>query len=418
MTKKDVTVALDIGSTNIKVLIARLQDNNISVIGTHSMYGSGIKDGIINNIDQAVESIVEVLNKGEMMSGYPISKVIVITSGTHIASLNSSGVVAVSAEDNEIAESDVVRVKQAAEAVSLGANRQIIHAIPKEFIVDTQRNIKNPIGMTGLRLEVEANIIHGSSTILKNITKSISQVGLSIEQVIYAGYASAEAVLTETEKNLGCVCLDIGGGTIDFIVYQKGTPSFCTVIPVGGQSVTNQIAIGLRTTIEKAEEVKLKYNREYVDTDHAEIADKKLDTRELDIESDEVSSNIIKGVTEKKLIEAFKYVQVYLKKSGYDKKVPAGVIITGGTANTIHVKDIAETILRLPARIGTATNLVGLIDQINGPESSALIGAIKLANKENQSQKKNNSTLNENKTTNRISNTSTGIIDFLKSFLP
>lgn len=420
MIKKNVIVALDIGSSNIKILLARYKDNNISIIGTYSVPGEGIKDGIINDIDNAVESIVQVVNRGEMMSGYPISRLVVLTSGSHISSLNSNGVVAVSSEDNEIRQSDINRVKQAAEVISLGANRQILHAISREFIVDNQRNIKNPIGMTGFRLEVEANITHGSSTILKNITKCISQVGLRVDRILYAGYASAEAVLTETEKNLGCVCIDIGGGTIDIIIYQSGSPSYSAVIPVGGQSLTNQLAISLRTTVDKAEEVKVKFNQDYIGTDKETLkaSERKFDTNDLEIELDEISPILIQTVLEKKLIESFKYIQVYLKKSGYEKKVPAGIVITGGTAGTNNIKDIAESILGLPVRVGRANNLTGLIDQINGPESSALVGAIKIVSEEEFGSlpKVNESSKEKNKIKKQKNNSS--IFDFIKSFLP
>ena len=200
MPKDQILVALDVGSSKISCIVATVNKSKVSVVGAHSEPSRGIKDGVVNNIDKAVESIAETLNKTEMMSGHPISRVAVTVSGTHIESLNSHGVVAVSGEDSEITPEDIARVNEAARATSLPSSREIIHVIPREFIVDKQRGISDPTGMTGVRLEVEANIIHGSSTTLKNLTKSVQQVGVEVDQLVYCGLASAEAVLTDTEN--------------------------------------------------------------------------------------------------------------------------------------------------------------------------------------------------------------------------
>src|SRR3990167_5450562 len=284
MPKDQFIVALDVGSSKICCVVASVEKGKMSVIGAHTVKSQGIKDGVVNNIDKAVSAISEVLNKTEMMSGHPISRVAVTLSGTHIESLNSHGVVAVSGEDSEITPEDIARVNEAARATSLPSSREIIHVIPREFIVDKQRGISDPTGMTGVRLEVEANIIHGSPTAIKNLSKCVEQVGVDVEKLLYAGYASAEAVLTDTEKELGTVLVDIGGGTIDLIIYTGGFPIYSAVLPIGGQDITNDLAIGLRSLLEDAEKVKLRLSTE-----------EELSDRNIVINKDGRESKVPKG---------------------------------------------------------------------------------------------------------------------------
>ncbi len=244
MPKDHFIVALDVGSSKISCVVAGVEKGRVSVIGAHNVKSQGIKDGVVNNIDKAVGAISEVLNKTEMMSGHPISRVAVTISGTHIESFNSRGVVAVSGIDSEITVDDIIRVNEAAQATSLPSSREIVHVLPREYVVDKQKGISDPTGMTGVRLEVEANIIHGSATAIKNLTKCIKQVGVEVDQLVYNGYASAESVLTDTEKELGTILIDIGGGTMDLIIYNSGRPIYSAVLPIGGQDITNDLAIG------------------------------------------------------------------------------------------------------------------------------------------------------------------------------
>lgn len=388
MPKDQVIVALDIGSTKFSSVVATSDGAKISVIGTYTHPSSGIKDGVVNNIDKAVNAISETLSKAEMMSGHPISRVAVTVSGTHIESLNSHGVVAVAGGESEISAEDVIRVNEAAQAISLPSSRQIIHVIPREYVVDKQKGIFDPIGMTGVRLEVEANIIHGSASSIKNLTKCVHQVGVETEQLIYTGLASGEAVLTDTEKELGTLLVDIGGGTMELVVYTDGRPAFAAVLPIGGQQITNDIAVGLRTSLENAEKVKIKMSTEEKDIvsdvylskegKEAKVPKGEIYVGDMNIGMETVPKNMLNEIVRRRLEEAFKFVQIYMKRAGFDKKLPAGVVLTGGGAQTKNITKVAEDIFRQSVRVGYPSGISGLVDQIQGPAYAATVGALKL----------------------------------------
>ena len=227
-------------------------------MGVSSIPSRGIKKGVVVDIDEAVDCIATSLEAAERMAGYAVSSALVSVDGNHISSQNSHGVVAVHDHDGEIDHEDVARVTDAARAISLPSSREIIHVLPRGFIVDSQDGVKDPIGMSGIRLEVETNIITGATSVIRNLTKCVQQVGLNIDELVFGGLASAQAVLSDTEKELGCALVDIGGGTTKIVVFLGGSPSYVNVIPVGGQHITNDLAIGLRTHLETAEKIKLK----------------------------------------------------------------------------------------------------------------------------------------------------------------
>lgn len=423
MPKEKIIVALDIGSSKFTAVVGTFEKGKISIIGSHNVKSKGIKDGVVNNMDKAVEGISEVLNKVEMMSGHPVSKVIVTVSGTHIESLNSHGVVAVSGEDHEITADDIARVNEAARAVSLPSNREIIMVVPREYVIDRQRGIADPTGMSGFRLEVEANIIHGGATIIKNLTKCISQVGVEVDKIIYSGFAASEAVLTETEKELGCMMLDIGGGTIDMMVYTKGSPAYSAVLPIGGQNITNEIAIALRTLLENAEKVKLRLGLEE-DLAHKNIVIEKsgkegrvpkgdLYIADLNIGVDSISRSYLNELVSHRLTECFKFVQIYIKKAGYDKKLPAGIVLTGGTARIKGIEKIAENVFKAPVRVGIPHSIFGLVDQIQGSEYSAVIGAIMYYSRSLIEESRFSDTKHDN-----IKSIKEKILSLFRSFLP
>jgi cell division protein FtsA len=423
MPKDKIVVALDVGSSKFTAVVATVEKGKISIIGAHSIKSKGIRDGVVNNMDKAVEGISEVLNKVEMMSGHPVSKVIVTISGTHIESLNSHGVVAVSGEDHEISMDDISRVNEAARAVSLPSTREIILVIPREYIVDKQRGIADPTGMSGFRLEVEANIIHGGTTIIKNLTKCIQQVGVEVDKIIYSGFAASEAVLTETEKELGCILLDIGGGTIDMMVYTKGSPSYAAALPIGGQNITNEIAISLRTLLDNAERIKLRLGQEEDLTlknivieksgKEGKVAKNDLYVGDLNIGVDSVSKARLNELISHRLVECFKFVQIYIKKAGYDKKLPAGIVLTGGTAKVKGIEKIAESVFRSPVRVGTPHSIFGLVDQIQGPEYSAVIGGVMYYSRSLIEESRFIDTKHDN-----IKGVKEKIISLFRSFLP
>ena len=423
MPKEHFIVALDIGSSKISCVVANVEGSRISVIGAHTGESKGIKSGVVNNIDKAVSSISQVINKAEMMSGQSISRATITISGTHIESLNSRGVVAVSGENSEITAEDISRVNDAAQAVSLPSSREIIHVLPREYIVDRQKGISDPTGMTGVRLEVEANIVHGSTTSIKNLVKCVEQIGIEVEQLVYSGLASAEAVLTDTEKELGTMLIDIGGGTMDLVIYTSGRPAYSAVLPIGGQNVTNDLAIGLRTLLEDAEKIKLRlsevdeFNSKAVVIDkngrEAKIPKGDIYVGDLNIGADSVPVNVLNEIIYKRIDEAFKFVKIYVKKAGFAEKLPAGIVLTGGSAEIPGIEKIAEDIFKLPVRIGTPSGIIGLADQIQTPSHAAVIGSLKfmstnIAENPRYSAQRSGS----------IKGIGARIVNFIKSFLP
>ncbi len=424
MAKDKIIAALDVGSSKISCAVASVDDSKISVIGTYSHKSAGVKNGVVNNIDKAVAAISETFTKAEMMSGHPISVVVSSISGAHIESLNSKGVVAVAGVESEISQSDVMRVNEAAQAISLPSSREIIEVIPREYVVDKQRGIYDPTGMIGVRLEVEANIIHGSTTAIRNLTKCISQVGVDVDSFIYSARASAEAVLTDTEKELGTMLIDIGGGTIDMIIYSGGRPAFSAVIPIGGQDITNDLAIGLRSSLEDAEKIKLKLSKEeslaekniFIDKDGREskVPKGELYVGDMNIGMETVPKNVINDIIFRRLEESFKFVQLYIKKAGYDKKLPAGVVLTGGTAQIKGIEKIAEHTFKLPVRVGYPTRLSGIVDQIQSPSYSTTVGVLMIMA---DAMRYDSSRFMERKSGN-ISGIGSRVVSLFKSFLP
>ena len=423
MPKDQFIVALDVGSSKISCVVASMDQGKISVVGTHTVKSKGIREGVVNNIDKAVSAISEVLNKTEMMSGQPISHVVACINGTHIESFNSRGVVAVSGVDSEIAPEDIARVNEAAQATSLPSSREIVHVIPREYIVDKQKGISDPTGMTGVRLEVEANIIHGSTASIRNLTRSIQQVGVNVDMHIYNGYAAAEAVLTDTEKELGTVLIDIGGGTMSMIIYNSGKPVFSVVLPIGGQHVTNDLAIGLRALLDDAEKIKLRYSEETQNGPNEIVINKdgyeskvprgEMYVGDLNIGMETVPLNIVTEIINKRIEEAFKFVKIYFKKSGYAEKLPAGVILTGGGAQLKGIGKIAEEVFKLPVRIGKPIGIAGLADQIQDPSYAAVIGSLLIIS----------SSINEDhrtfgKKSANIGKIGNRVFSFIRSFLP
>ncbi len=423
MPKDQILVSLDIGTSKIACVVAAVDKQKISIIGANSHPSKGIKDGVVNNIDKAVEAIAETLNKAEMISGHPISRVAVTVNGTHIESLNSHGVVAIAGADSEISPDDIARVNEAARATALPSSREIMHVIPREYIVDKQKGISDPTSMTGERLEVEANIIHGSATAIKNLTKCIQQVGVEVDQLVYTGLASAESVLTDTEKELGCILIDMGGGTMSLVIYTEGAPAYSAVLPIGGQHITNDLAVGLRSLLDDAERVKLKLSAEQELADRDILMDKhgkearvpkgELFVGDLHIGMETVPKNMLNDIVYRRLEEAFKFVQIYIKKAGYDKRLPAGVVITGGTALTSGITKVASDIFKLPVRVGYPTGVSGLVEQIQGPAYSAGIGALKIVVQSMREDTRTTSRRGAN-----IGGIGGRVVSFIKSFLP
>lgn len=387
MTEGKVVVGVDIGSSKIVTLITRVDEDAVNVMGVSEVKSNGVKKGQIVDIKSAVECINNSLDSAERMAGYSVSRIVASIGGNHIESLNSKGIVAVSMPDQEITEGDMLRVIDAAKAVSLPSTREIIHVLPRAYTVDGQEGIKDPIGMTGVRLEVDTHIISANGISLRNLEKAFSEVGIDVDAVVFSGYASSLAVLSDTEKELGVVMVDIGAGTTDISIYIEGSVAFSSVLPIGARHITNDLAIGLRISLESAEKIKLFLSSpaetpiKMDDLDETQPREKKnpdeidLNSLNLPEELRKVSQKtLIDGIIRPRLNELFTMVGLELKRSGYGGQTPAGLVITGGGARTIGIAIAAKRTLAMPVRIGIPTRIKGLIDEIQDTPFSTVVG--------------------------------------------
>jgi len=391
MSEGKIVVGIDIGTSKIVSLIAKV-DEEVNVLGVSQTPSLGVRKGQIVDIEEAVLSINNSLEAAERMAGYSASHVIVSVGGSHIESQNSRGVVAVARPEGEITPSDLERVIDAARAVSLPSSREIIHVLPRSYIVDGQEGIKDPIGMTGIRLEVDTHIISANSTSIRNMEKAFSEVGVDIDGVVFSGYASSLAVLSDTEKELGVVLVDIGGGTTDISVFVEGSVAYSSVLPIGARHITNDLAIGLRISLESAEKIKLFLSNpskkqirvseddiEKAKEDFAEKMSDEIDLSNLNLaeEIKKVSKKtLIDGIIRPRLNELFTMIGIEVKKSGFAGQTPSGIVITGGGAGTVGVSDAAKRMLAMPVRIAIPTNIKGIIDEIQEPSFSAVVGLV------------------------------------------
>jgi len=385
MSEGKIVVGIDIGTSKIVTLIAKV-DEEINVLGVSETPANGIKKGQIVDIDEAVLSINNSLEAAERMAGYSASHIIASIGGSHIESQNSRGVVAVARPEGEITENDLARVIDAARAVSLPSSREIIHVLPRSYIVDGQEGIKDPIGMTGVRLEVDTHIISAYSTSIRNMEKAFSEVGVDLDAVVFSGYASSLAVLSETEKELGVVLVDMGAGTTDISIYIDGSVAYSSVLPIGARHITNDLAIGLRISLESAEKIKLflsnpikKPIRISEEEEKTEKASDEVDLSPLGI-SEELTKvskkTLVDGIIRPRLNELFTMIGIEIKKSGFAGQTPSGLVITGGGARTVGVTDAAKRMLAMPVRVAIATNIKGIIDEIQEPSFSTVVGLL------------------------------------------
>lgn len=440
MPKQHSITAIDIGSSKIVTLIGQVSDTSqrINIVGASSVDSIGVRKGQIVNIEEAADAIIKSVEAAERMAGFSVSKVFVSVGGSHIQSLNSHGVVAVGNPQNEITPDDVRRVIEAARAVSLPSSQEILHVLPRFYNVDAQEGVADPAGMSGVRLEVETHIITGSATAMKNLSKCVSEIGAGIGGLVYSGLASAESILTETEKELGVVLVDFGGGTTNIVVYLEGSPAFISVLPFGAKNVTNDLAIGLRLSLENAEKLKTGINVEkpqivknsfttsvtnYQDGDE-NIADyDEIDLGKLGIEdeSKKVSrKTIVEGIIKPRLSEIFGLISAELQKSGYAGMTPSGIVLTGGGSLTTGAIETCKRSLALPVRVGIPGNITGLIDDIVSPAYACAVGLLMFGLKHSNIESKSSGFSGFNRIGGNIQLGGAGrrIIDFVKSFLP
>jgi cell division protein FtsA len=379
--KKQLICAVDIGTSKVATVMAlfdKEEDKVPKIIGFSTSPSLGIKKGLVIDIEKATEAIEKSIEKAEKMAGYKIDKAFVSVGGPHISSLNSHGLVAITNPNQEINEGDVVRVIEAAQAVSLSSTRQIIEVVPCDFTVDGQGGIKNPVGMTGVRLEVDTHIITASQTNIKNIQRCLSDLGIEIEGFVFSGLSSAEAVLTDTEKELGVVLVDIGGGKTDLCLYSEGSLLHSSSLPIGGKHVTNDIAVGLRVSLDSAEKIKI-----YLSKKMNNLSMKKkiseIDLSELKLQEDVANISIktlIDEIINPRLEEIFKLIYEEIEKSGLIKSIPSGLVLTGGGALTVGIMDVAKKVIGLPVRVGVPEKVGGLVDEILDPSYATTIGLI------------------------------------------
>lgn len=393
MAKDKVICGVDVGSAKIATVIATISDDDrINLIGVAATVSKGVKKGQIVDIDAAVEAITESVESAERMSGYSISQAFVSVGGPQIESINQHAVVAVSQPGGEIKEGDVLRVNDAARAIALPTSREILHVIPRTFTVDGQEGISDPIGMTGVRLETDTHIITGPTTAMRNLVKCVHNVGIETDELIFGGLASSYAVLTDTEKELGVILVDIGGETTDMVVFVDGAIAYSSVIPLGGRHITSDIAVGLRISLESAEKIKYAlgrvvkqpatYEKETAEKIQAEKKKKEeevIDLKLLGIPEDIgklTRKAVVDSIIRPRLQEIFKYIGKEIKKSGFGGQVPSGLVITGGGSLTVGLLEQAKYILGFPARIGEIEGFFGLIDEIDSPAFAAASGLV------------------------------------------
>ncbi len=396
MAKNRIIAAIDIGSSKVTTLIAQVQtdaitfNNSLNIVGVAVVPSKGVKKGQIVDIEDAVEATIASVEAAERMAGYNLNSAWVAVGGAHVSCQNSTGVVAVSDSNGEVSGEDVNRVIEAARAISLPASREIIHVIPRDFIVDGEGGVRDPIGMSGVRLEVETHLVTVSSPALKNLTKAINEVGISIEGVVFSGLAATQSVLSDTEKELGCVLIDIGAGTTSIAAYVDGGLVYSGALPIGARNVTNDLAIGLRVSLETAEKIKLSLSAPKKDStvksDVIEVMDD--DTRETKKVS---RRTLTEGIIRPRLNEIFTMIRLDLEKNGIINRIPSGAVVTGGGAMTVGVTDSAKRMLTLPVRIGIPAGVSGLVDEIMNSSFATPIGLLEYGIKQNMPVQSQNS---------------------------
>ena len=382
MQHSKIISGIDIGTSKITTIIGQYSDteDKFNVIAVSSIPSLGFRKGQIINIEQASSTIVQSIESAERMAGFQINSASVCLSAPHIESINSHGVVAISNPNGEINQEDIDRVIEAAKAIAVPTGKEIIHIIPIKYTVDGQEGVIDPVGMNGVRLEVEAHIIIASTPSLKNLKKCLEDIGIKIDQLVYSGLATAKSTLTETEKELGVALVDIGGSITTLTIFNEGSPVYSSVIPVGAGNVTNDLAIGLRFSLDDAEKIKLRLNK---------IAESKKYEDEIELSSFGIQSDdkrrvsiqtSINGIIKPRLEEIFHLIYSKIDESGFAASIPAGIVLTGGGAQTVNIKETCEKIIPLPLRIATPPKVGGIIDDIINPAYSSSIGLLMFSN--------------------------------------
>ncbi len=370
---RDLIVGLDIGTSKVLTLVGEVGPNGaIEVLGVGSQPSRGLKKGVVVNIESTVQSIQRAVEEAELMAGCEIHAVFAGIAGSHVRSLNSHGVVAI--RDREVTPGDVEHVIDAARALAIPADQKILHVLPQEFVVDGQEGIRDPIGMSGVRLEAKVHIVTGAESAAQNIEKCIKRCGLEVEDVVLEQLASSFAVLTDDEKDLGVCMVDIGGGTTDIAVFAQGAIRHTAVIPIAGDQVTNDIAVSMRTPTQHAEDIKIRYACAL-----SQLAnpDETIEVPSVgDRPARRLARQTLAEVVEPRYEELFGLVREELRRSGFEELVVAGVVLTGGSARMEGAIELAEEVFHLPVRLGLPQQVQGLVDVVRNPIYATGVGLL------------------------------------------
>ena len=402
-----IIVGLDVGTAKCCAIIGEIsRESHINILGVGSSRSEGIQKGVVVNIEQAGAAIAAAIEQAEGQAGLKVGSAYVGVTGSHVSSVNSRGVVAVSKANRDISPEDVARSLDSARSVSIPPQREVLHIIPRTFVIDGQDGVRDPVGMSGYRLEVETHIVTGAVSALNNLFKAVQRTGVEVEELVLEPLAASEAVLSEAERRLGVCLVDIGAGTTDIAIHIDGSVWHTAIVPLGGNHLTNDISIVLRTPLEAAEQLKLKHSdasvtgpykglyadyygkgpvkldlrsrlksEESEETDNVAAPDVMLETDSLEAGRTQlVSRNMLNEVVHARTRQLFDMVQAEIKKSGYDGMIPAGLVLTGGTAALVGITDAAGHVMRLPVRVGVPRGLAGLADNLAAPPYATAVG--------------------------------------------
>jgi cell division protein FtsA len=372
-------VGIDVGTTKVCTVVAQIDNGGrTNILGVGLTPSKGLDKGVVVNIDDAVNAIATSVEKAERLSGYRIGTAFVGVAGRHISSLNSRGVVAVQRPDHEITRADVARAVESAQAVAIPTQREIIHVIPRAYVVDGHEGIRDPIGMSGFRLEVETHIVTGEVMAIQNLIKSVQKSGIEIDDLVLQPLASGEAVLTAEDKDRGVMLVDIGGGTTDVAIFIQGGVWHTSVIPVGGNHFTNDIVYVLHTPHNTAEYLKIKYGNAIAIPAEESAVDETIEADTLNLgEKQKISRQLLNEIIQARAEQVVEMIYNEIKRSGYEGMLPAGIVLTGGTAQLPGFDELVREMLGVPCRVGMPNDLTGLADSLDSPTYATGVGLLK-----------------------------------------
>ena len=371
--EKNLIIGLDVGTSKVVAIVAELMaDGGMNVIGLGQHVSRGLKKGVVINIDSTVNAIQRAIEEAELMADCTIKNVFTGIAGSHVQSINARGMVKI--KDAEVTQADVARVIETAQAIALPSDQQILHILTQEYIIDGQEDVREPLGMSGMKLEVKVHIVTGAVAAAQNIVKSIKRCGLEVTDLILQPLASSEAVLTEDEKELGVCLVDIGGGTTDIAVFKQGAIRHTAVIPIAGDQITNDVAVALRTPTQSAEDIKIKHGcalRQLADPREV-VEVQGTDGRE----GRQLSVQTLAEVIEPRVVELYEFVLAELRRSGLEEMIASGIVITGGSAMMKGMVELGEEIFHMPVRLGLPRYVGGLSEVVSNPRYATGVGLL------------------------------------------